>query len=64
MPLKQEAEMAIRESMTQAIDAKNPMVEAEHLLLSILKNSDDASTKVLGRLNLDFHNVSLQLHQI
>ena len=47
LPLTKQAEKVIRVTVLEAKALKSPMVETEHLLLSILKNKENIATQIL-----------------
>ncbi|HWK03312.1 MAG TPA: Clp protease N-terminal domain-containing protein [Puia sp.] len=57
MPLNEQAEKAIMGSVLQAKDAKSATVEPEHLMLSILKSTEDRGTKILNQYGVDYDKV-------
>jgi len=54
IPLTEEAENVIRETVIEAKDLKNLTVESEHLLLSILKNKESKSARILHQHGADY----------
>ncbi len=59
LPLTKQAEKVIRVTVLEAKALKSPMVETEHLLLSILKNKENIATQILNQFDVDydlFHN--------
>jgi ATP-dependent Clp protease ATP-binding subunit ClpC len=54
LPLTKQAEKVIRITVLEAKSLKSPMVESEHLLLSILKNKENLATQILGQFNIDY----------
>jgi ATP-dependent Clp protease ATP-binding subunit ClpC len=61
--LDRQAERVIRESVQQAKEAKSQTVEAEHLMLSILKERNNIGTQVLGRFGVDYNHATLHFRQ-
>lgn len=49
LPLTRKAEKAIRVSLLEAKHMNSPMVEPEHLLLSILDDADDPTARIFNR---------------
>ena len=54
LPLTKQAEKVIRVTVLEAKALKSPMVETEHLLLSILKNKDNIATQILNQFDVDY----------
>ncbi len=54
LPLTKQAEKVIRETVLEAKALKSPMVETEHLLLSILKNKENIATQILNQFDVDY----------
>ncbi|MEY3114591.1 MAG: hypothetical protein RL423_782, partial [Bacteroidota bacterium] len=54
LPLTKQAEKVIRVTVLEAKALKSPMVETEHLLLSILKNKEDIATQILNQFDVDY----------
>lgn len=48
LPLTKQAEKVIRVTVLEAKALKSPQVETEHLMLSILKNKENAATQILN----------------
>jgi len=63
MALNAQAEKAIRESVLEAKQAKSEMVETTHLMLSILKNTENRGTEILGSFGVEYEKVAGQLRQ-
>ncbi len=54
LPLTKQAEKVIRVTVLEAKALKSPLVETEHLLLSILKNKENIATKILNQFDVDY----------
>ncbi len=54
LPLTKQAEKVIRVTVLEAKSLKSPLVETEHLLLSILKNKENIATQILSQFNVDY----------
>jgi len=54
LPLTKQAEKVIRVTVLEAKALKSPMVETEHLLLSILKNKENIATQILNQFDVDY----------
>jgi ATP-dependent Clp protease ATP-binding subunit ClpC len=54
LPLTKQAEKVIRVTVLEAKALKSPLVETEHLLLSILKNKENIATQILNQFNIDY----------
>lgn len=54
LPLTKQAEKVIRVTVLEAKALKSPLVETEHLLLSILKNKDNVATQILNQYDVDY----------
>ncbi len=54
LPLTKQAEKVIRITVLEAKAMKSPMVETEHLILSILKNKENIATQILNQLDIDY----------
>ncbi len=54
LPLTKQAEKVIRVTVLEAKALKSPMVETEHLLLSILKNKENIATQILNQFDIDY----------
>lgn len=54
LPLTRQAEKVIRVTVLEAKALKSPMVETEHLLLSILKNKENIATQILNQFDVDY----------
>ncbi|WP_153801101.1 ATP-dependent Clp protease ATP-binding subunit [Foetidibacter luteolus] len=54
LPLTKQAEKVIRVTVLEAKALKSPLVETEHLMLSILKNKENIATQILGQFDVDY----------
>ncbi len=54
LPLTKQAEKVIRITVLEAKAMKSPMVESEHIVLSILKNKENLATQILNQFNIDY----------
>ena len=54
LPLTKQAEKVIRVTVLEAKALKSPLVETEHLMLSILKNKENIATQILGNYEVDY----------
>jgi ATP-dependent Clp protease ATP-binding subunit ClpC len=54
LPLTRQAEKVIRVTLLEAKALKSPMVETEHLMLSILKNKENIATQILNQFDVDY----------
>ncbi len=54
LPLTKQAEKVIRVTVLEAKALKSPLVETEHLLLSILKNKENIATQILNQFDIDY----------
>ena len=54
LPLTKQAEKVIRITVLEAKANKSPLVESEHLMLSILKNKENIATQILGQFDVDY----------
>src|SRR6476469_94944 len=54
LPLTKQAEKVIRITVLEAKALKSPLVETEHLMLSILKNKENIATQILGQFDVDY----------
>ncbi len=54
LPLTKQAEKVIRVTVLEAKALKSPLVETEHLMLSILKNRENIATQILGQFDVDY----------
>ena len=54
LPLTKQAEKVIRITVLEAKSLKSPLVESEHLVLSILKNKENLATQILNQFDIDY----------
>lgn len=54
LPLTKQAEKVIRITVLEAKANKSPLVESEHLMLSILKNKENIATQILNQFDIDY----------
>jgi ATP-dependent Clp protease ATP-binding subunit ClpC len=54
LPLTKQAEKVIRITVLEAKSHKSPLVESEHLMLSILKNKENIATQILNQFDVDY----------
>ncbi len=54
LPLTKQAEKVIRVTVLEAKALKSPLVETEHLMLSILKNKENICTQILNQFDVDY----------
>jgi len=54
LPLTKQAEKVIRVTVLEAKALKSPLVETEHLMLSILKNRENIATQILNQFDVDY----------
>ncbi len=54
LPLTKQAEKVIRVTSLEAKANKSAVVEAEHLMLSILKNKENIATQILNQFDVDY----------
>jgi ATP-dependent Clp protease ATP-binding subunit ClpC len=54
LPLTRQAEKVIRITVLEAKSLKSSTVEAEHLMLSILKNKENIATQILNQFDIDY----------
>ncbi|QES90662.1 ATP-dependent Clp protease ATP-binding subunit [Rhizosphaericola mali] len=54
LPLTKQAEKVIRVTVLEAKALKSQQVETEHLMLSILKNKENAATQILNQFEVDY----------
>jgi ATP-dependent Clp protease ATP-binding subunit ClpC len=64
LPLTKQAEKVIRVTVLEAKALKSPMVETEHLLLSILKNKENIATQILNQFDIDYDLFRTELGMI
>ncbi|NQV36633.1 MAG: ATP-dependent Clp protease ATP-binding subunit [Candidatus Marinimicrobia bacterium] len=63
LPLTRRAERILRNAFTEATSLGNKMASDEHLVLSILKESEGIAYEVLVGFNLDYQNVKDLIQQ-
>ncbi len=61
IPLKKQAERALKITYLEAKLFKSPVIGTEHLILSILKDQDDVATKVLNTFKIDYEIMKREL---
>jgi ATP-dependent Clp protease ATP-binding subunit ClpC len=54
LPLTKQAEKVIRITVLEQKANKSPLVESEHLMLSILKNKENIATQILNQFDVDY----------
>ena len=54
LPLTKQAEKVIRVTVLEAKALKSPLVESEHIVLSVLKNKENLATQILNQFNVDY----------
>src|SRR4051794_23269000 len=54
LPLTKQAEKVIRVTVLEAKALKSPLVETQHLMLSILKNKENIATQILNQFDVDY----------
>jgi ATP-dependent Clp protease ATP-binding subunit ClpC len=54
LPLTKQAEKVIRITVLEAKTNKSPLVESEHLMLSILKNKENIATQIINQFDVDY----------
>src|SRR5690606_8313601 len=64
LPLTKQAEKVIRITVLEAKTLKSPTVETEHLMISILKNKENAATKILHQFEVDYERFKNELLHI
>jgi ATP-dependent Clp protease ATP-binding subunit ClpC len=64
LPLTKQAEKVIRVTVLEAKALKSPLVETEHLLLSILKNKENIATQILNQFDVDYDNFRTELGMV
>ncbi|MFN8351480.1 MAG: ATP-dependent Clp protease ATP-binding subunit [Flavobacteriales bacterium] len=62
--LIRQAEKMLKITFLEAKLFKSPQIETEHLLLSILKDTDNLATRTLNKLNVDYNSVKNELEGI
>ena len=61
LPLTKQAEKVIRITVLEAKANKSPLVESEHLMLSILKNKENIATQILNQFEVDYDSFKNEL---
>ncbi len=61
LPLTKQAEKVIRVTALEAKALKSPLVETEHLMLSILKNKENIATQILNQYDVDYDSFKTEL---
>ncbi len=61
LPLTKQAEKVIRITVLEAKSLKSQSVETEHLMLSILKNKENAATQLLHQFEVDYERYKNEL---
>ncbi|MBS1762265.1 MAG: ATP-dependent Clp protease ATP-binding subunit, partial [Bacteroidetes bacterium] len=61
LPLTKQAEKVIRFTLLEAKLFKSTTVESEHLMLSILKNTDNVATQILNQFDIDYESFKNEL---
>src|ERR1700709_2882575 len=64
LPLTKQAEKIIRVTVLEAKALKSPLVESEHLMLSILKNKENAATQILMQYDVDYDSFRNELGMV
>ena len=64
LPLTKQAEKVIRVTVLEAKALKSPLVETEHLMLSILKNKENIATQILNQYDVDYENFKNELGMV
>jgi ATP-dependent Clp protease ATP-binding subunit ClpC len=64
LPLTKQAEKVIRVTVLEAKALKSPMVESEHLLLSILKNRENIASQILMQYDVDYDSYRNELGMV
>ena len=64
LPLTRQAEKVIRITVLEAKALKSPMVESEHLMLSILKNKENIATQILMQYDIDYDSFRNELGMV
>ncbi len=64
LPLTKQAEKVIRVTVLEAKALKSPLVESEHLMLSILKNKENAATQILMQYDVDYDSFRNELGMV
>ena len=61
LPLTKQAEKIIRITVLEAKALKSPTIETEHLMLSVLKNKENAATQILGQFEVTYETFKNEL---
>ena len=64
IPLVKQAERALKITYLEAKLFKSSMIGTEHLLLSILKDNDNAVSKAFEEVNIDYERIKNEMHMI
>jgi ATP-dependent Clp protease ATP-binding subunit ClpC len=64
LPLTKQAEKVIRVTVLEAKALKSPLVESEHLMLSILKNRENLATQILLQYDVDYDSFRNELGMV
>jgi ATP-dependent Clp protease ATP-binding subunit ClpC len=64
LPLTKQAEKVIRVTVLEAKALKSPLVESEHLMLSILKNRENLATQILMQYDIDYDSFRNELGMV
>jgi len=64
LPLTRNAEKAIRVGILEAKHMHSPLVEPEHLLLSILNDTDNSAAKIFNRHGLTHQAVEAHISEL
>lgn len=64
LPLTKQAEKVIRVTVLEAKALKSPLVESEHLMLSILKNRENLATQILMHFDVDYDSFRSELGMV
>src|SRR5690606_22189558 len=61
LPLTRQAEKVLRITVIEAKAFKSKTVEIEHLMLSILKNTENPATQILEKQDMDYERFKKEL---
>lgn len=61
IPLTRQAEKVMRVTNLVAKELKSPLVESEHLMLSILKHKENVATQILHKFSVDYDTFKVEL---
>ncbi len=64
LPLTKQAEKVIRVTVLEAKSLRSPLVETEHLMLSILKNKENIATQILNQFEIDYDSFRIELGKV